>query len=178
VGHKSKVPGGGVLLPLLLGAVLHGAGVVELALPQWLRAASYALLGWSIGLGFTRQIVGHAWRALPQILLAIALLVLFCGAVALALVKGFGVDPLTAYLATSPGGMDSVAIIAASTHVDASFVMGFQLSRFLIVLVAGPHISRWVAGRIKNAVPENAGAHSAEVQQELERVKDDEDELD
>jgi hypothetical protein len=26
------------------------------------------------------------------------------------------VDPLTAYVATSPGGMDAAAIIAASTH--------------------------------------------------------------
>jgi len=110
------------------------------------------------------------------------LLILFCGGVSFALVKGFHIDPLTAYLATSPGGMDSVAIIAASTHVDTSFVMGFQLSRFLIVLVAGPHISRWVAGNIRNATPEPAAAHndsdSAEVQDELERVKQDEDELD
>jgi uncharacterized membrane protein AbrB (regulator of aidB expression) len=34
---------------------------------------------------------------------------------------------LTAYLATSPGGMDSVAIIAAAAqHVDISFVMALQ----------------------------------------------------
>ena len=31
-----------------------------------------------------------------------------------------GIDPLTAYLATSPGGMDSIPIIAASSNVDLS----------------------------------------------------------
>ena len=35
-----------------------------------------------------------------------------------------GVDPMTAYLATSPGGADSIAIIAASSNVDISFVLG------------------------------------------------------
>ena len=49
--------------------------------------------------------------------------------------RTLGIDPLTAYLATSPGGMDSVAIIAAaSDRVDISFVMALQTARFLIVL--------------------------------------------
>ena len=57
-----------------------------------------------------------------------------------------GVDPLTAYLATSPGGMDSVAIIAAaSDSVDISFVMALQTARFLFVLVLGPPIARLIA---------------------------------
>ena len=29
-----------------------------------------------------------------------------------------GIDPLTAYLATTPGGSDAVAIIAASSEMD------------------------------------------------------------
>ena len=56
-----------------------------------------------------------------------------------------GIDPLTAYLATSPGGMDSVAIIAAaSDSVDISFVMALQSARFLIVLLLGPSLARLV----------------------------------
>jgi uncharacterized membrane protein AbrB (regulator of aidB expression) len=38
---------------------------------------------------------------------------LICGGLAFFLVKTVGIDPLTAYLATSPGSMDSAAIIAA-----------------------------------------------------------------
>ncbi|TIT60111.1 MAG: AbrB family transcriptional regulator, partial [Mesorhizobium sp.] len=61
-----------------------------------------------------------------------------------------GIDPLTAYLATSPGGMDSVAIIAAAAHnVDISFVMALQSARFLIVLLVGPSIARLVARSIR-----------------------------
>jgi len=58
-----------------------------------------------------------------------------------------GLDPLTAYLATSPGGADSVAVIAATSAVDAGFVMAMQLARFLMVLVFGPQVSKFVAKR-------------------------------
>jgi uncharacterized membrane protein AbrB (regulator of aidB expression) len=56
---------------------------------------------------------------------------------------------MTAYLATSPGGMDSVAIIAAASNgVDLSFVMALQSCRLLFVLALGPFlarlVSRWV----------------------------------
>jgi uncharacterized membrane protein AbrB (regulator of aidB expression) len=56
-----------------------------------------------------------------------------------------GVAPLTAYLATSPGGADSVVVIAATSAVDAGFVMAMQLVRFLMVLVLGPRVTAWLA---------------------------------
>jgi membrane AbrB-like protein len=185
LGRVSRIPAGGVLVPLIAGAVLHGSGVMEIELPQWLRAASYALLGWNIGLGFTRPILAHAARTLPQTLLAILSLILFCGGLAFALVKAAGVAPLTAYLATSPGGIDSIAIIAASSKVtvDLSFIMALQLARLVVVLALGPHISRFVANRMRGA-PANEGialqpptdAGSDETLRA--RVKEDEGELD
>lgn len=48
-------------------------------------------------------------------LLAIACLVTVCAGIAFALTQLSNIDPLTAYLATSPGGLDSVAIIASSS---------------------------------------------------------------
>jgi uncharacterized membrane protein AbrB (regulator of aidB expression) len=56
-----------------------------------------------------------------------------------------GIDLLTAYLATGPGGMDTVAIIATSSSADLSFVMALQAIRFLIVLVLGPPLARFIA---------------------------------
>ena len=44
------------------------------------------------------------------------------------------------------GGMDSVAIIAASSKVDISFVMALQTARFVIVLLIGPRLARLIAG--------------------------------
>jgi len=57
---------------------------------------------------------------------------------------------LAAYLATSPGGADSIAIIAASGHVDMGFVMAFQTSRFVAILLVGSRLARFIA---RHAVP-------------------------
>jgi membrane AbrB-like protein len=142
-----NIPGGALLVPMVAGALLEGLGLVHVTLPPWLLAASYALLGWSVGLGFTREIIGHASRALPQVMLSIMALIAVCGVLALVLVRAAGIDPLTAYLATSPGGMDSIAIIAASSRVDLSFVMALQMVRLVIVLIVGPPLARFIAQR-------------------------------
>lgn len=175
LGRLSRLPAGIMLAPMCLGAALHGLGLITITLPPWLLALSYAVLGWSIGLGFTRQILAHAMRALPQTVVSILVMMGFCGGLAALLVKLLGLDPLTAYLATSPGGMDSVAIIAASSKVDVAFVMALQTVRFLIVLALGPSISRAVAAWLGEKAPPVATPVAEET---LAQIREDEGDLD
>jgi uncharacterized protein len=121
---------------------------MTIELPTWLLAASYAFVGWNIGLRFTRPLLMHAARALPLIVACTLILIAICGAVAALMVVGAGIDPLTAYLATSPGGSDSIAIIAASTNVDVSFVMAMQTFRMIVVLFLAPVLTKFIAERI------------------------------
>ncbi len=144
-GAKSKIPAGALLVPLFGGIALSCAHVVTITLPPWLMAGCYALVGWSIGLRFTREIVIYAARVFPTIVASTLTLIALCGGLAFLLHLIMGTDPLTAYLATSPGGADSVAIIAASTHVDVPFVMAMQMARFMLVLIVGPALARTVA---------------------------------
>lgn len=147
-GRMLKLPSGAMLVPMLVGAVLHSTRLIEIQLPTWLLAMTYALLGWNIGLVFTRQVLVHVSRAFLKVFLSIAILIAFCGALAGVLARAAGIDPLTAYLATSPGGMDSVAIIAAGSKVDLSFVMALQTIRFFIIVLIGPPLARFVANRM------------------------------
>ncbi|KQW31057.1 ammonia monooxygenase [Rhizobium sp. Root274] len=151
VGARLKIPAGTMLLPLAVTTILHVAGVISLHLPQWLLALAYGVIGWRIGLTFTRRILRHAASALPQVVGSILVLMAFCGGLAFLLWRFMGIDPLTAYLATSPGGLDSIAIIAASTPVDMSFVMALQTMRLILIIIAGPKIAGFVARRIKPA---------------------------
>jgi membrane AbrB-like protein len=148
VGHLSRMANGAMMGPLITLAILHGAGIFEPVLPPWLLAAAYAGLGWNIGLRFTRDAVVHAARALPWIVLAIVVLMAFSAGLAMLLVHEIGIDPLTAFLATSPGGMDTVAIIAAATPVDVGFVMALQVLRFFVLVAFGPTLARFVAARL------------------------------
>lgn len=147
LGVRFGLPAGALNGPLLLGGALTAAGWLRLELPDWLLAPAYAVVGWRIGLGFTREIVRVAARALPRVLAAVGLLIAFCAALAAPLARLTGRDMVTAYLATSPGGMDSVAIIANAAPVDVPFVMAMQALRFAAVLMLGPALARRVAGR-------------------------------
>jgi len=141
---RRRIPSGMFLLPMMVGIVLQNTGMMQIELPPWLLAVSYAMVGWTIGSRFTRPILRHATRAFPRVLASILALIAICGIFAAGLVHFAGIDPLTAYLATSPGGADSVAIISASVDVDVPFVMAMQLARFLVILIAGPAIARLV----------------------------------
>jgi uncharacterized protein len=146
LGRLLRLPSPFFLGAVILGSILHLGFGVPLQLPQWLLATSYVLIGWAIGLNFTSGILRHAVRALPQIVGSILALMAFCGGLAMLISYELGIDPLTAYLATSPGGLDSVAIIAAaSDSVDLSFVMALQSARLLFVLAFGPSLARLVS---------------------------------
>jgi uncharacterized protein len=142
-----KIPSGALFVPMVAGSILHASGVVEIELPRWLLVGTFAVLGWGIGLQFTRSGLAHAARSFPMILASIAVLIVSCGAVALVLHRVVGTDLLTAYLATSPGGVDSAIIIATSTKVDLPFIMGLQTARLLVVMFVGPSLARFVARR-------------------------------
>jgi uncharacterized protein len=148
VARLLRIPAGAFLVPLVAGIVLTHLGWMTIELPTWLLAASYAFVGWNIGLRFTRPLLMHAARALPLIVACTLILIAICGAVAGLMVVGAGIDPLTAYLATSPGGSDSIAIIAASTNVDVSFVMAMQTFRMIVVLFLAPILTKFIAERI------------------------------
>jgi uncharacterized protein len=170
LAQRLRIPAGALLGPMAFAVVLQGAGLLTIELPPWLLAASYALIGWTIGLRFTRQILAHAARAMPLLVAAVLVLIALCGGLAYMLVALVGVDPLTAYLATSPGGMDSVAIIAATSNVNVPFVMAMQACRLIVVLAASPALTRFLAGRIKARQAASAESDTFTTSPKRERI--------
>ena len=145
IARKLNIRSGAFLIPMVAGLILSRLGWLVIVLPPWLLVLSYAVIGWSIGLRFTRPLLVHVTRAFPRVLACMLALIALCGILAGVLVLAAGVDPLTAYLATSPGGADSVAIIAASTGVDVPFVMAMQATRLIAVIVLTPIVTRYIA---------------------------------
>lgn len=139
---------GPLLIAMFFSALLGNIGLVKVDLPQWILFISYLIIGWNIGLRFTRSIVIYAMRTLHLVLFSILLLLILCVGIAFIMVKA-GSDPLTAYLAASPGGADAIAIIAASIDVDMAFIMSVQWSRFLLILLIGPYAARFAGNYFK-----------------------------
>ena len=83
-GAGSRIPAGPLLIPLFAGIALSCTDLITITLPPWLMAGCYALIGWSIGLRFTREIVLYAARVFPKIAASTVTLIALCGGLALA----------------------------------------------------------------------------------------------
>jgi hypothetical protein len=144
-GSLLRIPAGPLLLPMTLGAFLHVSGLVDIVLPSWLLAVAYGALGWYIGLAFDRETLARTFRAVPQLLLSTFALIVLCALSAWMLTALVHADPLTAYLATSPGGLDSVAIIALGSDTNVPFVLALQTMRIFVVVLTGPQLAKLIS---------------------------------
>lgn len=151
IGLWLSIPAGGLLLPMALGMIARLGFSIHLEQPFLLRVVAYAVVGWAIGMRFTPDILLHAARVLPRLLSTIIALIVICFGFAVVLAHIAHVDLLTAYLATSPGGADSVAIIASTTQVDMPFVIAMQIARFFCVLITGPTLARFLSRRTEDS---------------------------
>jgi hypothetical protein len=145
VALRLHVPAGALLGPMVLGAVLHGTGLVRIAIPAVLLEAAYVVIGLTIGLLYTPATVRYALRILPQLLGSTLVLIALCAGSAALLALAVHVDPLTAYLATTPGGLDSVTIIAIGSGANVPLVLAVQALRVFVVIIAGPSVAKLVA---------------------------------
>lgn len=152
-GRMLRIPSGTLLVPMLAGALLHTSGIMVIELPEWLLAIAYMAIGWRIGLGFDKQVFFMALRPLPQILASIFALMGICAAMAWGLAHYMQIDFMTAYLATSPGGLDTVAVIAAGSNADMALIMAMQTLRLFSILLTGPAVARFISTRAPKPAP-------------------------
>jgi membrane AbrB-like protein len=96
-----------------------------------------------VGLLFDRASVRRAGRLLPFVLCSTVALVVACAGLGWALAALTPIDGLTAYLATTPGGIDSVAIMALDSGASAPLVLAVQMLRLFAVVLAGSLVGRW-----------------------------------
>jgi membrane AbrB-like protein len=137
-----------LFVPAFVGAALQGADLITIELPPLLPALAFGVIGWYVGLSFTREAFAYCLKIFPRMLAAIVAMMVMCGLLSLILaVLVPNVDPLTAYLSMSPGGMDTAVVIAATTNVSLPLVLAAQMVRLIIVMIAGPSMAKVVAAR-------------------------------
>ncbi len=144
VARLLPVPSGGFFVPLSFAAVAQATGLVSITLPPWLLIFGFSVIGLWVGLRFTRETVLYALRAMPAMMAGVIALILLCCLSAVMLVWLLGTDPLTAFLATTPGGLDAIAIIAVGSSADISFVLALQTVRLFVVLITGPMLAKLI----------------------------------
>jgi membrane AbrB-like protein len=138
-----RVPVASLLGPMLVAAALDLGGLSAGAgVPVPLEDLAFLLVGLQVGVNFTRSSLRLVGRALPLALLVIVGLVCACAGLGTLLAATTGVSPLDGYLATTPGGMNAVLLMATDSGADATFVLAVQVLRLFAMLLSAPLVAR------------------------------------
>lgn len=143
-----KVPAGPLLLPMFLGAFIMKVTGTDIVLPTSVMVIAYVVLGIRIGSTFTREVVQQLWATRTQLVAAILLLIGVSMLAAYLFSLYDHIDFKTAYLAFSPGGLDTAAILSASGNVDIHLVMASQSLRLILVVLCWPWIAKYFSNKI------------------------------
>jgi uncharacterized protein len=138
-----RAPATALLGPMVIAVAVSASGLLgSVAVPALVANLGYALIGVRVGLRFTRASLRSIARLLPLATALIVLVIVACGLLGVLLSKVTGVDELTAYLATTPGGLFAVLATAADSGSDVTYVLAVQVIRVFAMLLLAPLLGR------------------------------------
>jgi membrane AbrB-like protein len=116
--------------------------------PPAILGAAYLVLGLQIGSQFDATVVEQLKRLGFFVVLSNFFLLGVSVVLAIGLMPLLKIDLLSAYLAATPGGLDSVAAMATDLRADAALILAVHSLRLISVLIVGPFLVQIVARRL------------------------------
>ncbi|MBN1205875.1 MAG: AbrB family transcriptional regulator [Myxococcaceae bacterium] len=147
LGVRLRLPAGVFLGPLMLGVPLTALGVPVGPLPPGLLPLAMWVLGVRVGSQFDAATVRELRRLALAALGAAVAVVGGCVLLAWGWSTLGGVDLLTAYFATSPGGADTVLAIALGTGASLPLILAVQVGRLMLIFFIAPGLFRRLSAR-------------------------------
>ncbi len=133
IGTALRLPASVIMGPLLL-TVAFGLIYGQFVPPSLLSIFAFITIGWICGGGISIPSLKFFAKQLPATMGFIAVLLITCAGIAVLLVPLLDISYFEAYLATSPGALESVLAIAAEGNAGP-VVVAIQIIRLVIVLV-------------------------------------------
>jgi uncharacterized protein len=141
-GTRTRIPAGAFLVPTVLYFLLGLRDIHPGGWPWPILATAYAVMGLQIGGRFHPQTIVMIRRVILPVVGTTLLLLVGSVVLAFFISRLMHLDFISAYLAATPGGLDSVAAVATDLHVDTTIVVSMHLVRLLCVLLFGPWLVR------------------------------------
>ncbi|PFP25890.1 AbrB family transcriptional regulator [Bacillus sp. AFS073361] len=133
-------------IPWLLGpmtALLIGSrfGKVQFYWPRMIRDTGLVIVGYSIGLSFSKEALLEIVAKLPSMLLMTVLLVCCCAGIAFVVSKLSGVDYPTVLIGSIPGGLSQMIIFAEELKgINITTVTFLQVARLIMIIFFVPFL--------------------------------------
>jgi uncharacterized protein len=152
-------------IPWLLGpmiGVCACARIVKSLTLYWPGAARNAgliIVGYAIGIAFTKDTLSEIARQLPTMVLMTTLLLLLCALIAYGVSKVTGIPYPTTLMGSIPGGLSQIVSLAEETRgINLTVVTFLQVSRlmmiviFVPIIIFGPWLDTSTSGAAESAI--------------------------
>lgn len=134
------LPNPWLLGPMIAVVIGHTLGL-DLYWPKKFREIGNVVVGYSIGLGFTREALKSIIHHLPSIVMMTTLLIAFCFLLAFFISKISRQDYPSVLLGFIPGGLTQMIVLAEETKgINLSLVSFLQVTRLTMVFIFIPFI--------------------------------------
>lgn len=133
LAERLGVHNGYLLAPIFFGAALTAGGVALSAVPRWMVDLAQPLFGLILGARYERGFFARYRLFVPFALVNAVFILAASAAVALGLAWAFGLPLATMLIATAPGGMAEMTIVAQALQVGVPLVVAFHLFRVVAV---------------------------------------------
>ena len=144
IARPLRIPVPSVLGPLLitvgLGLALPGFSLLP---PEPFRIAAFLAIGWMCGGALSVPALRVFARQLPATLTFIAVVILACAGTAFPLTWWLDITYFEAYLATSPGALETVLALSAEGDAGPA-VVAIQLIRLITLLIVAGSLARLI----------------------------------
>lgn len=142
-------------IPWLLGPMIgvcafaRTVKTVKLSWPGSVRNTGLIIVGYAIGIEFTRDTLTEIARQLPAMVLMTALLLALCALIAAGVSRFARIPYPTALTGNIPGGLTQMVALAEETRgIDMTVVTFLQTSRLMMIVIFVPLLiySPWLDG--------------------------------
>jgi membrane AbrB-like protein len=131
---RTTFPNAWFMGPLLAGAVIGIAGLIEGRMPDILVNIAQVVIGCSLGAQFRREFVTRLLRmALASVASIVMVLAVMAGA-AIACALALGLPVATLALAFAPAGTAEMTLTGKVLGLDAALISGFHTVRIIMVM--------------------------------------------
>jgi len=140
-GKLLKFPNPSVFGPMALTVLVGVLVDVTIVPPRLLSIVGFLAIGWMCGGGLNVPALRRFSRLLPATLAYIAGLMLACAGMGWLMAKWLGLSFYEGYLATSPGALETVLVLATSPAVVA-----LQVIRLIMVILFAGWLPKILSG--------------------------------
>ena len=144
LGTKLKIPAGALIGSLLAVICFKLISRVDWNVPKTFTFVSQVFLGIMVGASFQTDMLKVMGRVFFPVITSTLLLVGTGLLISMVFTRMGLLDMGTAYLATSPGAMSALLVVALDSGKDAAVITCFHFFRVVFIILTMPLIYRYL----------------------------------